>query len=273
MNEFGSANAYWKFVQSITTDRRFVPAAEAQKFLDAVRATARTRCAEAKLGTRFFRAQVGVEIEEQDSGVEWEHPLREERMIPSAQFIKEGGRANPAGIAYFYVASDAATAMAEMRPWVAESISLALFETVKPLKIVRCQPGSRTSLGRYLYSEHTSSEIEKFVWSDIGHAFARPATREERQSAYIPTQVLAEAFKAEGFDGVAYHSSLERGLNLVIFDLKALKLVRRFAYTLKRVRYDFKAVPNYEIHWTSSKLPDYELKTDSKRRKVRKKSK
>lgn len=70
----------------------------------------------------------------------------------------------------------------------------------------------------------------------------------EQESAYLPTQILAEAFKAEGFDGLAYRSSLERGMNVVLFDARVAKLVHRFVYTLKKVRCDFEAAPNFGIY-------------------------
>jgi hypothetical protein len=48
----------------------------------------------------------------------------------------------------------------------------------------------------------------------------------------VPTQILAETFKAEGFDGVAYRSGLERGTNIVLFDARVAKPTHRFVYTL-----------------------------------------
>jgi hypothetical protein len=89
-------------------------------------------------------------------------------------------------------------------------------------------------------------------WNDISTAFARPVNREDQESAYLPTQILAEAFKAEGFDGLAYRSGLERGTNIVLFNARVAKQTYRFAYTLPKVRYDFKAVPNYAI-WRKNK--------------------
>jgi hypothetical protein len=65
---------------------------------------------------------------------------------------------------------------------------------------------------------------------------------------YLPTQILAEAFKAEGFDGLAYRSGLERGTNVVLFSVHVAKLIHRFVYALKKVRYDFEAAPNYGIY-------------------------
>lgn len=50
----------------------------------------------------------------------------------------------------------------------------------------------------------------------------------------------------------AVKSGLERGTNVVLFNVHVAKLIHRFVYTLKKVRYDFEAVPNYAI-WRKNK--------------------
>lgn len=247
MNAFDSQNAYYKFAQNVRTGARWVLNDEASSFIKAVRKSAHSRAVTLQPGRVLFRSQLGTDIENAENGAEWEHPVSAARMIPDARLIKEGGRANPAGVAYLYGATDERTALAEMRPWVSESLTLATFEAVKPIKLVACERKSEVFFRRYLESEHTPAELEEYVWNDIGAAFAQPVSREDRESAYVATQILAQAFQAEGFEGVAYRSSLERGTNVVIFNLTHAKLVHRFAYTLKRVRYDFKAVPNHAI--------------------------
>lgn len=137
--------------------------------------------------------------------------------------------------------------MAEMRPWIEESITLGMFETVESLRVVVCQTLPEDMLRRYCEKDHTPDEIEGFVWNDIARAFSRPVERDDEEKSYLPTQILAEAFMAEGFDGVAYPSGLAQGTNLVLFDPKKAKLLGRYAYTTKRVRFDFEAVPNYAM--------------------------
>lgn len=247
MSVFDSANAYSDFANLIRGERRWIMDTKGDRFLSAVRRTADDRVREISLGHRFFRAQRGTDLELRDDGGEWEHPLQERRMIPDVKYIKEGGRANPPGFAYLYLATDEQTALAEMRPWIGESLTLALFETIRPTRLVICGTRPEDLLRRYCGNRHSAKEIEGYVWNDIGQAFAQPANRDDQQSSYIPTQILAEVFKAAGFDGIAYQSGLGGGANIVLFDPKAAKPVRRFAYTLKRVRYDFEAVPNYAI--------------------------
>lgn len=248
MSEFDSANAYWEFANTVRHKRRWIMDPKEERFLSSVRKTAAAkRSKEIEIGTRFFRAQRGISVESRDDGSELVHPMPEGRMIPDAKYIFEGGRANPPGFAYLYLANDAATALAEMRPWLDDSLTLALFKTTKAIRLVACEAHPETSLSRYSRKSHSPHEIEGYVWNDIGRAFAYPVNRDDSQSSYIPTQILAEAFKAEGFGGIAYHSGLGRGINIVLFDIKAARLIHRFVYTLKRVRYDFEAVTAYAI--------------------------
>jgi RES domain-containing protein len=68
-------------------------------------------------------------------------PLPGTRMVPDPKYVKHGGRANPHGFAYLYFATDEKTALAELRPWVGESLTLAIFKIKKKTKIVDCQAG------------------------------------------------------------------------------------------------------------------------------------
>lgn len=247
MSIFESADAYWAFARTVINDRRWIMPPSGEQFLKTVRTTASGRARIIHAGCRFVRAQRGTDLETRDDGTEWEHPHPAKRLIPNAKYISKGGRANPAGFAYLYLATDPETAMAEMRPWVGESITLGMFETVESLRVVVCQTLPEDILQRYCEKDHTPDEIERFVWNDIARAFSRPVERDDEEKFYLPTQILAEAFKAEGFDGVSYPSGLAQGTNLVLFDLKRANLVQRYAYTTKRVRFEFEAVPNYAI--------------------------
>ena len=140
-----------------------------------------------------------------------------------------------------------------MRPWVGESLTLALFEIRRNLKLVVCQPGVEDLEERLLGENLSSDKLGEYVWNDISKAFACPVSQEERESAYPPTQILAEAFKVDGFDGLAYPSGLERGTNIVLFDFHLAKLVHRFVFALKKVRYDFEAAPNFGIYRTNGR--------------------
>jgi len=249
MNAFESKDAYRDFARTVRMERRFIFDGKEGNFLVAVREASKSRVLLLKSGHPLWRAQVGSKFApENKMGIEEEHPYPKARMIPAAKFIKNGGRANPPGFAYLYLASTERTALAEMRPWLAESVTLAKFETKRNIQLVICRAGAENWEERLFEKSPSAKKIDQYVWNDISTAFARPVNGEDQESAYLPTQILAEAFKAEGFDGLAYQSGLEQGTNVVLFGVRIAKLVDRFVYTLKKVRYDFEAVPNYAIY-------------------------
>ena len=53
-------------------------------------------------------------------------------------------------------------------------------------------------------SKISSEKSNKCTWIDIDSAFSRPTTRTDTGAEYTPTQILSEAVKDEGFDGVFY---------------------------------------------------------------------
>ena len=58
------------------------------------------------------------------------------------------------------------------------------------------------------------------MWTHIDQAFSEPVTHSDDHVDYVPTQILAECFKKEGYDGILYRSKLsDRGVNVAFFDL------------------------------------------------------
>lgn len=247
MSSIRRAYGYWDFVCTIRTKRRWIFEGKAADYLSAIRKASKSRAHVVKPGHYFFRAQLGCKFHRDDENIEWEVPATVARMVPKGKHIKAGGRLNPPGFAYLYLATTAETALAEMRPSLGQSLTVALFKVQRQLRIVVCEPGPR-DLPEWLEEKPlTPTEREKRGWNEITWALAHPVNREDQEEAYLPTQILAEAFRAEGFDGVAYRSSLERGTNVVLFNPNDAKVVHRYVYTLRKVRYDFEAAPNLEI--------------------------
>ena len=73
------------------------------------------------------------------------------------------------------------------------------------------------------------------VWRDIDKAFSRPVTQNESTADYVPTQIIAEFFKNNGFDGIAYRSSLDKGHNVVLFDLNVADLINCTLYETTKI--------------------------------------
>ena len=89
---------------------------------------------------------------------------------------------------------------------------------VKDLNLIDCSAPEIGNLA-FLRKDLGQEEIEKVVWSRINSAFSEPVERSDESLDYVPTQIIAETFKLNGFDGIAYKSSYgENGINVALFD-------------------------------------------------------
>lgn len=246
MSEFASWLSYQQFAASVTRERRFFRSPDQAAFIDAVLSNAGTRHHVIQLGETLWRAQIGHDWYEDEPGVEIPVPFPVERMKPKRDRAKEG-RANPKGIPYLYTASRRETAIAEARPRIGAYISIAEFTVVKPLTIVNCT--STAAFSPLYLKEPGPSEREAANWKAIDDAFSRLVTPDDHLADYVPTQILAEAFRHAGLHGVAYRSSLGAPHNIVLFDLDAAVVSQRIlcrVQSLNLVTEDQQPVPRPE---------------------------
>jgi hypothetical protein len=234
---FRSWRDYWDFAHEITREQRYIRSEKANAFLDEVAATSPSRIRELKKDVILWRAQLGhgwrheSQIDEEVPGA-----FPEERMKPLPDRAREG-RVNAKGVPCLYLATTEDTAIAEVRPAVGSYVSTAQFEVTRDLKIMDCSVNAE---GMSLYFEEPSeAEREKAVWNYIDRAFAEPTQPSEEVAEYVPTQVLAELFRTQGCDGVAYKSSLGKGYNVALFDLSAAELINCALYQVRGLTLDY----------------------------------
>jgi len=128
------------------------------------------------------------------------------------------GRANPAGIPYLYLASDAKTAISEVRPHTGERATIARFQ-LPDLKLVDVRdPRGLVSPFDLDDSEVIQLRHDLPLLERLGEELTRPVVPSGALYEYIPSQYLCEFMKQSGFDGVAYRSSVGAGVNVAIFD-------------------------------------------------------
>ena len=239
MRQFESHRSYRQFAHVAMRKARYIRDRETDDFLETLWETSITR-QETVDGEFLYRAQLGAEWEQQDHGegvvVDVPTPLNPERMKPLTDRAREG-RANSKGIPVIYLAAEAETAVAEVRPWVGAHVSVGSFRITRPIRIVNFDAGDT---GRKFYMrEPDAAEREKAVWADIDRAFATPVSPADDVADYAPTQIVAELFRTRGLDGIAYRSSLASGLNVALFDTDSVELescqlvdVQKVAFTI-----------------------------------------
>lgn len=205
----------------------------AEGFLRTVLEQAEGREKPLPAGSFLWRAQLGHAW--RDKYHPEPHPPS--RMKPRSDRAREG-RANPKGIPVLYLATTKETAMAEVRPWKGSIMSVGQFQTVEDVTLVDCiteDPGSTTDPFR----EPAPDQRDATVWSHVDEAFAEPTDRSDDGTEYVATQVIADVFRARGYDGIMYRSGLADGHNVALFDLDAAEIRNCCMYSLDDIDFDF----------------------------------
>lgn len=204
-------------------------------------------------GHKFYRAQIGSDgyvSRENEFGelceTDQPAPHKKERMKPISGSATEG-RANPKGISYLYLTSDLETAIAEVRPWVGLMVSVSALKIKKDLTLIECADFKEFENNKppIIKSDHLSKDAKNklvkwsYIWSSIDKAFSEPINSTDRTAEYVPTQIIAEFFKSKGIDGIAYKSSVSKGVNVVLFDLDMADVLYSFICEVKSVKFKY----------------------------------
>ncbi|MBZ5506078.1 MAG: RES family NAD+ phosphorylase [Acidobacteriia bacterium] len=243
MAEFASAHSYRQFEYTVKHKTRYFHDEQVRAFLNTVLETSQSRKESIKKFSVLFRAQRGYTWRKDNEGQPEEMEVPDAfppaRMKPLPEFVGDG-RVNPKGIPCLYLASSLDTAIAEVRPWVGSNISLAQFLVMRDVVVVDCSRDKRR-LPLWLVNgepqEMPPEEREAVVWGDISYGLSRPVTPDEPVTEYVPTQVLAEAFRSHGYDGIVYRSLLAEGYNVALFDCDAAEVLNCGLYETRSVSF------------------------------------
>lgn len=256
MPSFKGVHDYQEFAEAVRGRRRFIQTEATANFLRCISAGSKDREVKAPAGRVLWRAQIGSRewTRTDEQGHRWEEdaPYGPDRMKPLPRNPSEG-RVNPRGIAYLYLATDKETAIAEVRPWSGALVSVGAFETKRDLRLVDCTR-SHGKAGSWSYlldvpidewDKLSRTQIDHAVWGDIDNAFSWPVGPGDEFVNYIPTQIIAEQFLADGFDGIAYKSALsERGYNVALFKVADADFRSSHLFTVRGVKYEFDETTN-----------------------------
>lgn len=245
MSEFKSWRSFWDFSREVKHQSRFLFDQDVTNFLDTVLVTSNARKKIIKKGSHLWRAQLGGSsrkiYHEGEYVADEDCPHLPERMKPLADRASEG-RANPKGIPYLYLATRKYTAKAEVRPWMGSIVSVAQFKIICELHVIDC---SLKNISRRIYLQNPPPpEREEAVWSDIDAAFSAPVEQSDNKADYISTQIIAELFKQNGLDGIAYKSNFGEGLNIALFDIEKAILKSCHIYKADEIKIEFNEYGN-----------------------------
>ena len=256
MNEFKSWQSYWVFQRIVKAKNRYFRDKDTEQFLKTVLSTSENRKLDLPKERYLWRAQLGHHwqpVHQDDEYVaDIPAPFPPNRMKPLLHEADEG-RVNPKGIPYLYLATTKETAMAEVRPWLGSKISVGQFKTEKDMVLINCSVNHNSPI--FYLEEPDAEEKEQAVWADIDKAFSKPITLNDRIADYVPTHIIAEFLKNEGFDGIFYKSMLGEGNNVALFDIDTATLVNCNLFEVKSLSFDFQQAANpYFLRKKSSEM-------------------
>lgn len=146
------------------------------------------------------------------------------------------GRANPKGIPYLYLSSDANTAIAEIKPFSGDKITIGEFLVKEHVRIVDLRNPRIDDPFRFGENLEFMCTYVKFI-RRLGLELSKTVSPKEAELEYIPLQYLCEFIKKMGFDGVIYKSSVAEGYNIAIFNDSKLQCIKTTLHQVEKVSY------------------------------------
>lgn len=199
---------------------------------------------EAKLnkGAALFRSRLGFENRAtplRGMGDERHYrPYSAVSISAPPPYLASASRMNRGGVSFLYLATNADTAIAEIRPHPGHFCSVGSFEARRDLRVA-----DLSSIDVCDYSASDKRLDEYLLLKSLDDLFSIPVTP-ERRSEYHCSQLLADSFRHLGFDAVCYRSSVGEGTNYVVFDPQLFDYVADsgFVFKIHSLRYSNEAM-------------------------------
>ncbi|WP_124069785.1 RES family NAD+ phosphorylase [Filibacter tadaridae] len=163
-------------------------------------------------------------------------------MSPPKHLVSEG-RINPKGIPYLYLADNLETAITEVRPYKGKEVSVAIVKINKDIRISSFN--NATFHGKTLFEQFRLYSLTNIVNEEL----STPVDEEVKYFNYIPTQYVAELAKSLHFEGLAYSSALEKGINYCLFNQEKASWVSSRLYKAKQVYIEHEPVEGDSFNW------------------------
>lgn len=149
-----------------------------------------------------------------------------QQMFGPPHGYRRAGRINPEEIGVLYLSADKKTVLYETRANVYDFVTIGKFKANKTLKIANLSGFSNISPFVYDDTMIEQFAINRNVFNDISQEIAKPIRRNDSPLEYLPTQFISEFIKSQGYDGVAYESTINKGgFNYAFFDETAFECV------------------------------------------------
>lgn len=166
----------------------------------------------------IYRARLGSQVNKDGSHA----PFRIADMGAAPSQFCKGGRINPPGISFLYLASSEATAALEIRATPADFFTVVDVALRNDPLLLDLRNASVSTLFGFKYFPHPqwiANHLQKVsVYTYLSEILAQPVASED-PLGYIHTQIFCEYFKIKHVHGLIYDSTLcSAGFNVCIFE-------------------------------------------------------
>lgn len=205
----------------------------------------------------WFRARLGFKEKYRSSTGSFRQyyayaPYTHEEVGAPPPHIASEGRLNRYRTSVLYLATDELTAISEIRPQPGHIVSVGEFNPKRSITVANLAAPNVESQAKDKLLERLHLAISLGVFANL------PVTPETRHW-YMATQLIGDAARAAGFEGVMFRSTVSSGTNLVVFDPSLFNQASRVkAVEVKALSYS--VAPLLDV--SSIDLQDYEKDED-----------
>lgn len=136
--------------------------------------------------------------------------------------LASAGRMNARGISVFYGATEASTAVSEVRPPVGSKVAIARFAIMRPLRLLDLTVLEKVRDGGSIFDPSLKGRLERVAFlSTLGQHMTRPVMPDDEALDYLATQAIADFLATDNtpeLDGIIFKSvQSENGCNVALF--------------------------------------------------------
>lgn len=197
-----------------------------------------------RAGQEYFRARIGVHsrLKRHDPdpvSSDFSYLPFSGKEIGSPPMLNASeGRLNRTRVSILYLASDRETTVAELRPHPGHLISTAAFRLERDIVVANF---ADHDIRNFLNDRRLEGLRTILSIAEILNVPVQP----EHRFLYAATQLIADAVRTEGYDGLMFSSSVASGSNLVCFDpgLCAMVTSSEQIHDVQSLSYQLGSVP------------------------------
>ena len=180
-------------------------------------------------GTVMYRARISKD----------KQGFRYDEMGAPPREKRTAGRVNPEGVGVLYLSSKDITALYEARSNIYDYVTVGNFKLSRDIRVINL--AGISSISPFIYKVTNDLQqyaVNQLCLKEIAEDIGKPLRRNDSPLEYLPTQIVSEFIKSQGYDGVEYASTMIKdGYNFAIFDDRLFECIDTHVYEIAELTY------------------------------------